>query len=183
MKPRRSETIGGGYFVFRRGKRTGRVGIRTTLPFEHPDLASATAEASRLARENPGETYEVFQSTGVVAKCTTAPTTIIKGLLAAAVLASVLAAPVEAAVVRPDRPYAPYVGYVTRDNYVQRIVGPFWYREDCEYVGSGIVEAAMRDVHKAWPPHPYEALSLMSVDVVCIKGDGGLAGRGIGYVK
>ncbi len=65
-KPRPNETIGGGFFVFRRGKQTGRVGIKTDLPLEHGSLESATAEATRLARLTPGETYEVFQTTGVV---------------------------------------------------------------------------------------------------------------------
>lgn len=65
MKPRKNEAIGAGYFVFRRGKKTGRVGIkRPGLPFEHPDMKSATNEAKRLSEINPGETFEVFHSTG-----------------------------------------------------------------------------------------------------------------------
>lgn len=57
---RPGEKIGGGYFVFRRGKRTGRIAINTTLPFEHPTAGSAAREARHLAQANPGETFEVF---------------------------------------------------------------------------------------------------------------------------
>jgi hypothetical protein len=57
---RRGEQIGGGWFVFRRGKRTGRIGIRTQLPFEHPTREAALTEARRLADLTPGETYQVF---------------------------------------------------------------------------------------------------------------------------
>lgn len=63
-KQRTNEQIGGGFFVFRRGKKTGRVGIRSQLPFEHPDYASAVREAARLAALHNGETFEVFQTTG-----------------------------------------------------------------------------------------------------------------------
>lgn len=68
-KPRINETIGGGFFVFRRGKKTGRVGVRGGLPFEHGSLEQAAAEATRLAKLFPGETFEVFQTSGVVAHC------------------------------------------------------------------------------------------------------------------
>jgi len=68
-KPRINETIGGGFFVFRRGKKTGRVGVRGSLPFEHGSLEQAAAEATRLAKLFPGETFEVFQTSGVVALC------------------------------------------------------------------------------------------------------------------
>lgn len=66
-KERKGETVGGGYFVFRRGKWTGRVGVRTTLPFEHGSYDEAIAEARRLSRKHPGETFEVFATTGDVA--------------------------------------------------------------------------------------------------------------------
>lgn len=68
-RPRKHEAIGGGFFVFRRGRRTGRVGIRSTMPFEHPDYASAVREAARLAKMT-GETFEVFQTTGTTAGIT-----------------------------------------------------------------------------------------------------------------
>lgn len=60
---RDGEMIGGGFFVFRRGKTTGRIsrGALNTLPFEHPTLDAATAEADRLAGLYPGETFAVFQ--------------------------------------------------------------------------------------------------------------------------
>jgi hypothetical protein len=59
---RKNEKIGGGYLVFRRGKKTGRVGVRyNTLPFEHPSYHAAAQEAERLAKENPGETFRVFK--------------------------------------------------------------------------------------------------------------------------
>jgi len=70
MKPRKGEEIGGGYFVMRRGKKTGRVGVSAnTLPFEHPSLASALTEAKRLSEVNKGETYEVFVTTGFAEFC------------------------------------------------------------------------------------------------------------------
>lgn len=58
---RPGEVIGGGFFVFRRGKRTGRVGCRpNALPFEHPTYESAKKEADRLSSLCPGETFVVF---------------------------------------------------------------------------------------------------------------------------
>ena len=52
--------------MFRRGKKTGRIGCRYPfVPFEHPDMASAMEEADRLSQKYPGETFEVFQSAGV----------------------------------------------------------------------------------------------------------------------
>lgn len=64
---RPNEVIGGGFFVFRRGKQTGRVGIRTNLPFEHGSFEQALAEATRLAKLCAGETFEVFQTSGAIA--------------------------------------------------------------------------------------------------------------------
>ncbi|MFD2650703.1 hypothetical protein [Brucella rhizosphaerae] len=65
--PRRNEVIGGGFFVFRRGKQTGRVSVATSLPYEHGSFEQALAEATRLAKLCPGETYEVFQTSGAIA--------------------------------------------------------------------------------------------------------------------
>jgi hypothetical protein len=60
MKPRPGEKVGGGFFVFRRGKKTGRVSVRPgTLPFEHADFYAAKAEAQRLAKKHPGEKFVV----------------------------------------------------------------------------------------------------------------------------
>ena len=51
-RPRRNEKVGGGHFVFRRGGRTGRIKtgaiMAGKMPFEHPSLESARAEAERL---------------------------------------------------------------------------------------------------------------------------------------
>lgn len=54
------EVVGGGWFVFRRGKKTGRIGAGGQLPFEHGSGEAAYKEAERLARKNPGETFQVF---------------------------------------------------------------------------------------------------------------------------
>ena len=62
-RARRNEKVGGGYFVFKRGRRTGRIKtghiLAGKMPFEHPDLESATNEAARLAVEHGGH-YSVF---------------------------------------------------------------------------------------------------------------------------
>ncbi|WP_421565710.1 hypothetical protein [Ochrobactrum sp. EDr1-4] len=65
--PRKNEVIGGGFFVFRRGKLTGRVSVATSLPYEHGSFEQALAEAARLAKLCPGETFEVFQTSGAIA--------------------------------------------------------------------------------------------------------------------
>lgn len=54
------EKIGGGYFVFRRGKKTGRIAHGNNLPLEHPTLESAKKESDRLASINEGEKFAVF---------------------------------------------------------------------------------------------------------------------------
>lgn len=59
-KPRNGETIGGGYIVMRRGKKTGRVSIKSTLPFEYGSYDQAKTEAERLKKQNPKETFVVF---------------------------------------------------------------------------------------------------------------------------
>lgn len=64
---RKNEVIGGGFFVFRRGKKTGRIGASSKMPYEHGSFASAMTEATRLAALCPGETYEVFQTSGATA--------------------------------------------------------------------------------------------------------------------
>jgi hypothetical protein len=61
---RKGEKIGGGFFVFRRGKKTGRVGVTSSLPYEHPSLSSAVAEAERLSQANPGEIYQILGPMG-----------------------------------------------------------------------------------------------------------------------
>lgn len=59
------EVIGGGFFVFRRSKKTGRV-TPGKLPFEHPTAAAALEEAKRLAAKHPGDVFQVFAA-GVTA--------------------------------------------------------------------------------------------------------------------
>lgn len=57
----RGEVIGGGYIIFRRGKKTGRVGYKPhSYPFEHGSLESAEKEVQRLMDENPGERFSIF---------------------------------------------------------------------------------------------------------------------------
>lgn len=63
---RDNETIGGGFFVFRRGKKTGRVGVGSPLPFEHGTFESALKEARRLVSLFPEETFCVLQQEAVV---------------------------------------------------------------------------------------------------------------------
>ena len=64
-KPRKGEVIGTGFFVFRRGKRTGRIAVSPhRMPFEHASEDAAMDECIRLAKANPGETFEVFKSLG-----------------------------------------------------------------------------------------------------------------------
>ncbi len=67
-KERKGEKVGGGFFVFRRGKKTGRIGCkRDALPFEHPTLAAAEAEAVRLANLYKGETFVIIGDLGIEA--------------------------------------------------------------------------------------------------------------------
>jgi len=59
---RKNEVIGGGFFVFRRGKTTGRIGCGgNTLPFEHGSFEAAATEAKRLSEVHPGETFSIFE--------------------------------------------------------------------------------------------------------------------------
>lgn len=61
------EVVGGGFIVFRRGKKWNRVRIQFKdwmkffAPFEHATRADAKAEAIRLSLKNPGECFCVFQ--------------------------------------------------------------------------------------------------------------------------
>lgn len=65
LHQRHNEQVGGGFFVFRRGTRTGR--IKTghikagNIPFEHPSLKSALAEAERLAELHGGK-FDILSS-------------------------------------------------------------------------------------------------------------------------
>lgn len=68
-RPRRNEKVGGGHFVFKRGRRTGRIKTGAILagrmPFEHPSIESAVAEAERLHGLYGGR-YEVFSTSAVI---------------------------------------------------------------------------------------------------------------------
>lgn len=56
---RKGEQIGGGFFVFRRGERGGRIFI-SQMPYEHPSREAAQKEAQRLREKHPGQVYQVF---------------------------------------------------------------------------------------------------------------------------
>ena len=57
----RGEVVGGGYLIFRRGKKTGRVGYKPhSMPFEHGSYESAKKEVARLEEANPGEKFHIF---------------------------------------------------------------------------------------------------------------------------
>lgn len=63
--PRTGEQIGGGHFVFKRGRTTGRIktGPAGHIPFEHPTYEAALDEAARLSIE-VGGTFEVVSRCG-----------------------------------------------------------------------------------------------------------------------
>jgi len=65
------------------------------------------------------------------------------------------------------RPHDPHVGFVLVENRVTQQIGPFWDREDCEFVGKGIVKAAFAEIFRPYQTGPYEALKLMTTEVVC----------------
>lgn len=58
-KARDNEKIGGGFFIFRRGKGTSRIRA-PEYPFEHPDMAAALEEMRRLKQQHPNESFELF---------------------------------------------------------------------------------------------------------------------------
>lgn len=70
MRP--GEKVGGGFFVARRGRRTGRVSPMALFgagtPYEHPSFESAMDEASRLAHQHPGYRFQVLGVVGEVVK-------------------------------------------------------------------------------------------------------------------
>lgn len=60
---RKHETIGGCYWVFRRGDDTGR--IRPSMwPFEYDTQEAACEQAEKLAREHPTERFIVVGQLG-----------------------------------------------------------------------------------------------------------------------
>jgi hypothetical protein len=68
MKERteKGEQVGGSYFIFRRGKKTGRISVGKWVPFEHASLRDAEEQAKKLSEQKPGEKFEVFSSTGII---------------------------------------------------------------------------------------------------------------------
>lgn len=69
VRQRRNEQIGGGHFVFRRGRTTGRIKTGSILagrmPFEHPNVASARTEAQRLQKLHGGR-YDVLSVSATI---------------------------------------------------------------------------------------------------------------------
>lgn len=57
-EPRKGETIGGGFFVFRRGDQTGRI-RPAQWPFEYATVHAAMEQADRLAKAMPGYRFDV----------------------------------------------------------------------------------------------------------------------------
>lgn len=70
-QPRTGETIGGGYFVFRRGDGTNRI-RPSQWPFEYGTEEAARAQAEALAAANPGFTFIVVHEIGNVFLASTA---------------------------------------------------------------------------------------------------------------
>lgn len=62
MKERtqKGEKIGGGFLVFRRGRKSNRV-KPSWCPFEHPSAEAAKVQADKLAKENPESSFVVLQ--------------------------------------------------------------------------------------------------------------------------
>jgi hypothetical protein len=61
LKERKGEQIGGGYFIHRRNKKTGRI-ANAVVPFEHPSYGSAKKEAARLRKLSPENTFVIFKA-------------------------------------------------------------------------------------------------------------------------
>lgn len=66
-----------------------------------------------------------------------------------------------------SRPYDPHVGYVVVENRITQQIGPFWDRQDCEFVGKGIVNHAFELIFRPYQTGPDEALRLMTTEVIC----------------
>lgn len=64
-KNRLNEEVGGGFIVFRRGRRTNRI-RPNQWPFEHPTREQAEAEAKRLAEKHPGRVFCIFQQSAAI---------------------------------------------------------------------------------------------------------------------
>ncbi|SMC41484.1 hypothetical protein SAMN06297251_102105 [Fulvimarina manganoxydans] len=67
---RKGETIGGGWFVFRRGNDTRRI-RPSWWPFEYASREDAAVQAEKLAAENPGYRFDVVGVTDSFATAAT----------------------------------------------------------------------------------------------------------------
>lgn len=56
---RKGEEVGGGFFIFRRGKHGNRV-KPSPMPFEHPSLESAQQELKRLKSKFPDGSFVIL---------------------------------------------------------------------------------------------------------------------------
>lgn len=73
-RAQRGEVVGGGFFVFRRGRKSNRIKPEVNgFPFEHATLRAAEAEAARLAALNPGMTFVVLQQVSATKTAVAAP--------------------------------------------------------------------------------------------------------------
>lgn len=66
-----------------------------------------------------------------------------------------------------SRPYDPHIGYVVVENRITQQIGPFWDRQDCEFVGKGIRNAAILEMSDPYRTTPEMGLRLMTTEVVC----------------
>lgn len=64
-RARPGEIVGGGFFVFRRGRSTGRIKV-PSVPFEFGSIAEAGAEAQRRERSGDGAIFDIFERVGTV---------------------------------------------------------------------------------------------------------------------
>lgn len=61
------DAVGGGFFVFRRGRTTGRIKIDPQkMPFEHATVEDALYAARDQSRKHPGVTFSIFQQIAAV---------------------------------------------------------------------------------------------------------------------
>ncbi|MBA8822286.1 hypothetical protein BRY73_02980 [Ochrobactrum sp. P6BS-III] len=72
-------------------------------------------------------------------------------------------------VVPATRPHDPHVGFVLIENRVTQQIGPFWDREDCEFVGKGIRNHAILEMSDPYRTSPEMGLRLMTTEVVCLR--------------
>lgn len=62
-KARNGEQIGGGFVVFGRDLKTGRI-FPSPCPYEHPSKDAAMEEAKRLSMLCPGKLFQVWGAQG-----------------------------------------------------------------------------------------------------------------------